>query len=927
MLETVGVTRYVTPLREGGSLPGIVEADDLGTYVCKFRGAGQGTRVLVAEVIASGLAQRVGLSTPRLVVLDLDPAIARYEADEEVQDLLNASPGPNLGVDFLPGAFGYDGELAGGADGVGARILWLDAFTANVDRSWRNPNLLRWHDGVWVIDHGASLYFHHAWGNGPTAPERFAAQPWDVSDHVLRRPRPPAARGRRRGRRPPGPRRLRRGAGRRAGRLARAGARGRDPRRSCGRPTSPSSTRAWPPGSGFRWSAPRETVGPALPVRRAAVRAEGWTVRSSSTSAWCSTARRPTSSTRRGTSTAERLVALDPRIDVDQVCEALTFVDGVCAGDDRGGEAARQPIGTRFGFLKAPRSTVAPARPGPRRRDRRPGAPAGASAGETGRVKVFLSDGRVAALLERRHRRPGRAGLPRLSRHPPDRDDGGQGGLRRRRPPARLQPSWLRFVDAGGLDAHLRRDATRPSCSTSGASSEVAVLGMSVGGSYAAAFAATYPERVTALGAGVCPGQHGDRHRGHGRGRRRADASGVHGVAREDRPGRRGRRGARGAVPGRAAGRRRCLAPRVRRRVRRLSGLRGAGEAGGLPPRRRAAVPAVGLRGGRRALPGLRCGSATATTRRSRLRPGGSSGCRRPTYMSLPDTSHLAALLTQWPVILRRLRAGAQQRRVDHGRRLADLRRLLERAPEGQQQRLAARRTQRTSARQAPGLLGGSRPARPGSGTRPALRVPQPCRPGYDDRRPRRPRRSVASMPCSPATARSRARCTSYAARSASWSTASAFSTWAWPNFRACVGVRLVPRGQLAHRADRCALGQRGQVGVDVARELVVQHRQLVGLRQRRHLDERRHRGRAARCSAARNTSASSACRSSGSGGTARRTPRRVSGPDPSPYVSAGQHAEQGGRVGDGAAHRAGAVLAGRDRAGCRCRAPGPGSA
>ena len=118
-------------------------------------------------------------------MLDLDPAIARYEADEEVQDLLNASPGPNLGVDFLPGAFGYDGELAGGAEGVGARILWLDAFIANVDRSWRNPNLLRWHDGVWVIDHGASLYFHHAWGNGPTAPERFAAQPWDVSDHVL----------------------------------------------------------------------------------------------------------------------------------------------------------------------------------------------------------------------------------------------------------------------------------------------------------------------------------------------------------------------------------------------------------------------------------------------------------------------------------------------------------------------------------------------------------------------------------------------------------------------------------------------------------------------------------------------------------------------------------------------------------------------
>jgi HipA-like protein len=172
-------------LREGGSLPGIVEADDLGTYVCKFRGAGQGTRVLVAEIIVSGLAQRIGLATPRLVVLDLDPAIARYEADQEVQDLLTASPGLNLGVDFLPGAFGYDGDLPAD-DPAGAKILWLDAFTANVDRTWRNPNLLLWHADVWVIDHGAALYFHHAWVNGLTTPERFGAQPWDPENHVLR---------------------------------------------------------------------------------------------------------------------------------------------------------------------------------------------------------------------------------------------------------------------------------------------------------------------------------------------------------------------------------------------------------------------------------------------------------------------------------------------------------------------------------------------------------------------------------------------------------------------------------------------------------------------------------------------------------------------------------------------------------------------
>ncbi|MDQ4051939.1 MAG: hypothetical protein M3237_04445 [Actinomycetota bacterium] len=184
MIATVGVTRYVTPLREGGSLPGVVEADDLGTYVCKFRGAGQGVRVLVAEVIVGELARRIGLNTPRLVALELDPEIARYEADEEVQDLLNASPGLNLGIDFLPGAFGFDGETPG-SEADAARILWLDAFCANVDRSWRNPNLLLWHGQLWVIDHGAALYFHHGWAGGVTDPERFAQQSWDPADHVL----------------------------------------------------------------------------------------------------------------------------------------------------------------------------------------------------------------------------------------------------------------------------------------------------------------------------------------------------------------------------------------------------------------------------------------------------------------------------------------------------------------------------------------------------------------------------------------------------------------------------------------------------------------------------------------------------------------------------------------------------------------------
>jgi hypothetical protein len=183
-LRQVRATRYVTPLREGGSLPGIVEADDLGIYVCKFRGAGQGLPVLVAEVVVSELARRLELRTPRLVVLELGQAIARYEADEEVQDLLNASLGLNLGVDFLPGSFGFDPTHRVDPE-VGARTLWLDAFVANVDRSWRNPNLLVWHGDLWLIDHGASLYFHHGWGGGIGDPARFAAQPYDATDHCL----------------------------------------------------------------------------------------------------------------------------------------------------------------------------------------------------------------------------------------------------------------------------------------------------------------------------------------------------------------------------------------------------------------------------------------------------------------------------------------------------------------------------------------------------------------------------------------------------------------------------------------------------------------------------------------------------------------------------------------------------------------------
>lgn len=182
MLSELTAIRYVTPLREGGSLPGIVEAANLGTYVVKFRGAGQGPKALVAEVISGELARRLGLPVPELVVVELDPVVARAEPDEEVQELIKASAGANLGMDYLPGALGYD-PVAHPVDAeLASRTLAFDAFVENVDRSWRNPNLLVWHGGLWLIDHGATLYFHHNWPRAESVVHR--AYKWD--DHVLR---------------------------------------------------------------------------------------------------------------------------------------------------------------------------------------------------------------------------------------------------------------------------------------------------------------------------------------------------------------------------------------------------------------------------------------------------------------------------------------------------------------------------------------------------------------------------------------------------------------------------------------------------------------------------------------------------------------------------------------------------------------------
>lgn len=171
-------------------MPGVVEADDDGTWVLKFRGAGQGVKALVAEVVVGELARALGIRVPVLKAVELPAQIARYEADEEVQDLLTASVGLNLGMDLLPGAFNYDPTHPPPSEEAAA-ILWLDAYTANIDRTPYNPNLLRWHRNTWCIDHGAALYFHHSWPSKGADPARFAAQSFDASTHVLR----PVARG------------------------------------------------------------------------------------------------------------------------------------------------------------------------------------------------------------------------------------------------------------------------------------------------------------------------------------------------------------------------------------------------------------------------------------------------------------------------------------------------------------------------------------------------------------------------------------------------------------------------------------------------------------------------------------------------------------------------------------------------------------
>lgn len=161
---TLYATRYVTPLREGGSLPAIIEADNDGTYVIKFRGAGQGLKSLIAEWIVGELARFLGLPVPEIVLLELDPVLARAEPDPEIQELIQRSAGLNLALDYLPGSISFDPLVPEGiTPELAAGVVWLDAFTTNVDRTARNSNMLIWHHQLWLIDHGAALYFHHSW--------------------------------------------------------------------------------------------------------------------------------------------------------------------------------------------------------------------------------------------------------------------------------------------------------------------------------------------------------------------------------------------------------------------------------------------------------------------------------------------------------------------------------------------------------------------------------------------------------------------------------------------------------------------------------------------------------------------------------------------------------------------------------------------
>ena len=181
-IRTVEVTRYVAPLREGGSLPAIAEADDGFLYVLKFRGAGQGTKALIADLIGGEIARAIGMKVPEIVFANLNEAFGRTEPDEEIQDLLRSSEGLNLGLHYLSSAITFDPAVTKLDSRLASRIVWLDALLTNVDRTARNTNMLTWHNELWLIDHGAALYFHHSWSNWKEQSEKPFSQ---IKDHVL----------------------------------------------------------------------------------------------------------------------------------------------------------------------------------------------------------------------------------------------------------------------------------------------------------------------------------------------------------------------------------------------------------------------------------------------------------------------------------------------------------------------------------------------------------------------------------------------------------------------------------------------------------------------------------------------------------------------------------------------------------------------
>ena len=183
MLRTVTATRYVTPLREGGSVPALVEADDDGLYVVKLLGAGHGRKALIAELLVGEIGRLLGLPVPDLVLVELDPALAKAEPDQEIREMLGRSAGINVGLDFLPGALAFAPAIGPAPEpDLAAAVVWLDALTTNVDRTVRNPNLLVWHRRLHLIDHGAALYIHHTWRD-PAAHARRPFEP--IRDHVL----------------------------------------------------------------------------------------------------------------------------------------------------------------------------------------------------------------------------------------------------------------------------------------------------------------------------------------------------------------------------------------------------------------------------------------------------------------------------------------------------------------------------------------------------------------------------------------------------------------------------------------------------------------------------------------------------------------------------------------------------------------------